>query len=229
MVPVSLQAVFLVGSNVAFLLPSYKSFKRGMLFEGTVFLMMALISAMYHVSDTFGVNVIFDFSTLQFDDFYLAFNIIPVTTLMIMFSTDKSEPDEVITRNFRIKSISWFVLSLVTVTLVRQEVSTGVMVLVLGGLSACAGVVSIIFWRGSIHIETVDFIMMWIFIAIGTVCFFLDELYSNDYYILHSIWHVMAGIGIFFGVEAENKTWNIIRFVTCGKYCANTNANLLIE
>jgi Protein of unknown function (DUF3522) len=227
MVSIILQAIFLIGSNLIFLLPSIKAFGRRMFVEGTIFFFMGLVSGIYHTSDVFNVHIIFDYSTLQFDDFYLAFNLIPVGALMVIFSTDKDMPAEDRDRNFKIKSVAWFILSLVTVTLVKQNTGVGVMVLVLGCLSLSFGVVSFVFWRNSIysiHLDVIDFVMMWIFITIGTICFFVDEIYTSDYWILHSIWHVCAGIGIFFGVETENKTWNIIRCITCGKYCRDPDA-----
>ena len=93
---IAIQALFLIGSNIAFLLPSYKAYTREMLFEGTVFFIMALISALYHIVDTIpNVHIIFDYETFQFDDFYLAFNLFPIATLMIMFNTQKDEPQEV--------------------------------------------------------------------------------------------------------------------------------------
>ena len=218
MVPIAIVALFLIGSNVAFFLPSLKAYGRGMLVEGTIFLFMGIVSGLYHTSGVFGVDIIFSYATWQFDDFYLAFNIIPVSLLMIMFSTDKSLSDADRVKNFKVKSVAWFVLGVVAVTLVKQDVSTGIMVFVLGGLSVLAGTISIIFWRNNIHIDVIDFIVMCIFVIIGTSCYFLDEIYENDYWFLHSIWHVCCGIGIYFGVETENKTWNFIRWLTCGRY-----------
>jgi len=173
MVPIYIQAVFLIGSNAIFLLPSIKAYGRHMLVEATIFLVMGLISAVYHASHTLDVDIIFSYKIWQFDDFYLAFNLIPVAVLMVMFSTDKDIPDAVRVRNFKIKSVAWFILGVIAVTLVRQGVSTGIMVLILGGLSALAGIISIIFWRDTIHLDVIDFIMMWVFIIPGCLCFFL--------------------------------------------------------
>lgn len=219
MVSIALQAVFLVGSNIFFLLPSLKAYGREMLFEGTVFLVMGIVSAIYHIVDTIpNVNIIFSYSTLQFDDFYLAFNLIPVATLMIMFSTDKDEPHESRVRNFKIKSVLWMILGVVSVTLVKQNVNIYQMVFALGGLCLIVGAISFIFWRNSIYLDIADFIAMWIFIISGAFCFFFDE---DDYWILHSCWHVCAAIGMFFGVESESghKAWNIINFLTCKRFC----------
>lgn len=219
MASIALRAVLLIGSNSFFLLPSIKAYRREMLYEGTIFLLMSLISALYHIADTIpNTHVIFDYYVLQFNDFYFAFNLIPVATLMIMFSTDKDETHINRIRNFKIKSVMWVILNLLAETLVRQGVDIYQMVLSLGGLSFLAGVISIVFWRESITIDIPDFVAMWIFLIAGILCFFLCGS-CNEYWVWHSLWHMFVAIGMYFGIETGNKAWNIINFLTCGKFC----------
>lgn len=220
MVSVGVKATFLVGSNAIFLLPAIRAYRRGMLVEGTVFLTMGLVSALYHVCDTIPEvkKIIFDYKTWQFTDFYLSFNLIPVAALMIMFSTDKDEAKQVRICNLNIKSVAWFLLGVASVMLVKQDVSTPLTVLVLGVLCGILGAIKFIFWK-NMYLDVIDFIAMWVFIILGALCFFFCGSCVN-YWIWHSIWHICAGIGIFFGVEAENTTWNLIKCLTCGKYCS---------
>jgi len=224
MVSTGVKATFLVGSNAAFLLPAITAFRRGMLLEGTIYLMMGVVSSIYHIVDTIpGTKIIFDYHTWQNDDFYLAFYLIPVATMMLMFSTGYDESEAVWKRNMKIKPVVLFLLGLVAITLVMEGVKTQTMVLMLSILSLVVSVISITFWRESIRIDVIDFIFMWIFITLGALCFFFCGGCAN-YWIWHSIWHICAAIGIFFAVETENTTWNIIKFITCGKYC---NSGLL--
>jgi hypothetical protein len=220
MISIATKTVFLVGSNAAFLLPAIRAYKRGMFVEGTMYLTMGLVSAIYHICDTIPniKKIIFDYRTWQFDDFYLSFNLIPVAALMIMFSTDKSQPEEVRIRNLNIKSVAWFITGVISVTLVKQGLNTPSMVFILGCVAAVIGAISMIFWRSSINLDVIDFVAMWVFIICGALCFFFCGNCSN-YWIWHSNWHICAAIGIFFGIETENTTWNIIKCLTCGKYC----------
>lgn len=229
MVSTGIKATFLVGSNAAFLLPAITAFRHGMLLEGTIYLTMGVISSIYHIVDTIpGTKIIFDYHTWQNDDFYLAFNLIPVATMMLMFSTGYDESDIVWKRNMKIKPMILFLLGLIAVTLVMEGASTPIMVFILSILSLCVSTVAFIFWRSSIHVDFVDFVFMWVFIILGALCFFFCGSCSN-YWIWHSIWHICAAIGIFFAVETENTTWNIINFITCGRFCKPTiNSNSVI-
>lgn len=225
MVSTGVKATFLVGSNAAFLLPAITAFRHGMLLEGTIYLMMGIVSSIYHIVDTIpGTKIIFDYHTWQNDDFYLAFYLIPVATMMLMFSTGYDESEAVWKRNMKIKPIVLFLLGLVAITFVMEGDSTPTMVLVLSILSLIISTIAIIFWRESIRIDFIDFAFMWGFIILGALCFFLCGGCSN-YWIWHSIWHICAAIGIFFAVETENTTWNIINFITCGKYCRIENTS----
>lgn len=210
MTALGVKAMFLIGSNAIFLLPALHAICRRMMVEGTVFLTMGLVSALYHICDTFPdiKHLIFDYRTWQFADFYLSFNLIPIAALMIMFSTDRNEYEDIRIRNLNIKSVAWFLLGVIAAMLVRQDLETPLMVLILGGLCLIIGIVKFIFWRDML-IDWADFIVMWLFIGAGALCFFFCGSCDN-YWIWHSIWHICAGIGIFFGVEAKNTTWSLI-------------------
>lgn len=217
MVSITTKLIFLVCSNIAFALPSYTALKCGMVDEGIIFMLMGIVSGIYHIGDTdSSIKVIFATSTWRLMDFAMSFSLISRTMLMIMFSTGYDQDSDVWRRNVYIKYIANNILYTVTTLLVIEDVKTEWMVFIL--TLVCLVIVScaMIFWRNSIMLDCYDFIVGWVFITIGSFCYFFGSDYQ--YWIVHSIWHVSAAIGIFFMVESKNTTWNVIRFITCGKY-----------
>ena len=229
------QALFLILSNVAFLLPSGLAYYHKMFYEGTIYLLMCVVSALYHVVDT-GLATFLHYRTWQMLDFYSAFMMITRTTMMVVYNTSDSEDDPVhFKRNMSIKQVVTVCLDMIGLLMILENIDTKIMVGVLSGLCFIMITIAVIFFRDVLrHIDLTDLVCGSLVIAIASIFFFVVP--EGHYWLVHSLWHIFVALGVALMVEALNKQWSLVLWFyhsTCGRcrcsrtWCTRANSQLV--
>lgn len=205
------QAIFLMGSNIAFLLPSVLAYRRAMVYEGTVYLLMCIVSTFYHYVDT--GHQLLGYKTWQILDFYNAFMMISRTGLMVFYNTSDDESEDAFKRNTMIKQVCHVVVDNLGLLLVLENVSTAILVTILAGVVALMIVIAIVWFRDNLeHIDVWDLGFGTFLLFAGTMCYTLGGS-GDQYWWVHSLWHILAALGVALMVEALNRQWSLLKWV----------------
>lgn len=203
------ETIFLMLSNLIFLMPSFFAYRRKLGYEGTVYLVMAIISTFYHYVDT-GYTLL-HYGTWHILDFYNASMMISRTGLMVFYNTDQEQTPEGYKRNTMIKQICHVLIDNIGLLLVLENVSMGILVTVLSILVALIILVAVIWFRDNLeHIDVWDLSTGALFLIIGSGFFMMGDQF--EYWITHSLWHIFAGLGISLMVEALNRKWSLLKW-----------------
>jgi predicted RNA-binding Zn-ribbon protein involved in translation (DUF1610 family) len=224
-VSVAVQALFLIGSNVAFLLPAVVAARDNLWYECAMFAFVCIVSSVYHVVDTIpGAHFLLAYGVWQKLDFFLAFSLVCNVTLMVCFHTGSEANPAVVQRNLHIKDVARLATTTATLAMVLQDVETPWMVSVLAALSAVAIIVAMAAFNAYKNLDLADMCIAWLFITIGAVCYGTCGS-GACYWLAHSTWHTCMAIGMFLMIESRNRKWTCInclyRCITCRK---RTNA-----
>lgn len=209
----AVKAVFLIGSNAVFLWPAVVAFRDSMFYESLVFFMMCVVSSLYHVLDVgYKVNLGLKYSVYKKLDFFFAFSLISRTTLMVVFNTGSSSTADEKARNLQIKQLANLFLDTIALALVLEDVETLYFVGVLSVFCVVFIIGALVFYRETLSLDVSDLIVGWVFIGLGSMCFFLCGD-CPQYWIAHSVWHACVAIGIFLMVESKNKAWSLLSYI----------------
>ena len=219
--------VLLVFSNLFFLLPAGLAYRKSLPYEGTVYLMMTIVSGWYHVEDTTDIRSPIGYRTAQTLDFFMAFSMITRTALMVLFNASKTEPDlEIQRRNINIKLVAQTILDLLALALVLENVSTKFLVMLLAIAVLVVVLAAVVWWRDTFgEIDIPDLVAGAGLMALASLCYFLVP--DGAYWIVHSLWHILSAFGISLMVEAVDKQWSLFLWIwrcltTCTCYSNTT-------
>lgn len=204
--------LFLVLSNVAFLLPATLAFRMRLWYEASVFVLMMIVSGWYHILDTSGgATWIISYRTAQLLDFYMAFALITRTALMVMYNESRTEFDpNRLHRNTQLKLLVHPLADLVALALVLEDVPTDYVILVLSGLVLVFLIIAAGFYRHNfVDVDWLDLLVGAIVITAASICYFIVPN-GRNYWIAHSWWHIGAALGTALMVEALNRDWTCL-------------------
>ena len=212
-------AWWLVVSNVAFLLPAVVAAKDKSYREAVIFVRMAFVSGIYHIVDSFDhVHILFDYNVWQMLDFYCAFTLIPTACAMIVFPTTTYTPGTKVYRNITIKGCILVAAETTALALVLEDIATSWLVLVMA-ICCLVFIIGMLFIdRTALQMDYLDFGTSWFFILGGASLYFSCGS-GSCYPAAHSLWHISMAAGLALLVESQDRMWNILNAVTCGKYC----------
>jgi len=202
------QTVFLIASNVFFFVPSMLSFKRKLVFEGTIYSIIPIVSSIYHYVDSQKKCIVYTAShnylcfspTMSFLDFYYAYTIIYVTSLLWIHTSHNTRYG-----NFHLimKSISNCSGNMIILFLILENFACRTCIFIVGGMCLVHLILAIaIFGLQVWKCHWFNFLLAVMFLITGIICFILSP---KCYWIVHSIWHITIAIAIAFIIESHGK------------------------
>ena len=219
MVSTAVEAVFLVGSNLAFLVPFIAALRAGLYPEAVAFMRMLVVSALYHVVDTIsGVDLGLDYGVWQRLDFFNAFIMILLATFVVVLPTDQGQEPARRNRNHVIKSCVYYGAETIALALVLQDASTPFVVLALALVGLLMVIFVYVFDREALQMDFYDLVASQVLIMLGIVAYASCGS-GGCYYALHSIWHILVSLGLFLVIESRDSEWNALNKLTCGMCC----------
>jgi hypothetical protein len=213
------QTVFLVASNIAFLLPAFICCANRMFYEATMFVLMCIISSVYHVVDSMDICLIppnhLCRKTFSFLDFLYSFDMIFISTFLILNPTNSEVSRKVETVNLYIKSVMNCLMTCLALFLKLEGIDDEYIIGILSAICLISLIIAIVFLRKLVQIEKLDYenlIIGAIFIAGAYALFYFEQI---NYWSMHSLWHVAISLGETFIIEARTNKFKILYFLSC--------------
>ncbi|XP_060674516.1 uncharacterized protein LOC107429859 [Ziziphus jujuba] len=207
----------IIGSNVAAILPAFKALQQKAFADFLIFISSGISSALYHTCDV-GYRCILQFHILQFMDFWLSFLAV-MSTFVYLCNVSEAAKRTMHT----IASISSALLALTGATRssnIPIVLSMGAAGLLIGWLTELCRVnklsssdkgtmLSFPKRRQNVKVGFVNIgktlyrYFCWVYVVLGFVAFSIAAISrenenSQNYWILHSLWHVSIYTSAFF-------------------------------
>ena len=211
----------LVVSNVAFFLPAYLAYRRGYVYEGSIYVLMAIVSAFYHaVRVGYLVNFVMPVEMWHRLDYYNSFMMISRTALMVIYT--ENNPNVKPTFNLLIDTIG--------LIMVLAEIDTEIIVPVIFGIVVIFIIVDLVFFHDTLnHVDIADMTAGFGLLLCASLCYFLP-IPTGYYFLVHSIWHVLAALGIGLMIEATDSSWTLVAWLYYGiRNCCRKRNNSGIQ
>jgi hypothetical protein len=204
-------------TNVFFLLPAIVAWKAQYWYEGTVYFMIAFISAMAHYTmwGTCYMEKRFCYRTFSNLDYIYSYAIIAVTTSMVLFDTSRYADASMIAWNRAVKQVVNTLLFMVVEFLVIDDVSMPYTITIVSGCCVVLLGAVILCRPQLLRIDMRDFVAGITLITLSLICKAVGET-EGRYAVFHSLWHVFVAIGIALMVETRHYEWNVLSWMTCG-------------
>lgn len=206
-VAAAVRAVLLAVTSTAFFAPAYAALCKRLYPEACRYATLAVVSAFYHVADTIdGVNLGFTYAVWNKLDHYLAFTVIACTTLVLIDSVSNTDP---VSKLGRVKPCVQFGFDILAVVFVMEGVHTVPTVVVISVLCVAVFCASVL--RNPQRPERTTLVCSGVAVlctTAGALCFFLCDT-GNCYYLVHSLWHLLAAAAAWFvviGAKSSHKT-----------------------
>ena len=179
--------VFTVISNASLLLAAYTGWKFGRIFRASTQFAEAIISALYHLC-SYTTYCLFGFQALHYLDF---FNAELQLVLALLYYIDFK-------RNY--EWIEWIMILIFVAILVTLQIVLPSELYVQAGLISVLFLVIIVYWfifgvpKYDWYYVTLSFSLL----ATSAILFSYQTVYPEGYWAIHSMWHLLSGIGITF-------------------------------
>lgn len=193
--------IFLVLSNLAFLVCAVTAWRRGWGLLAYIYFLIVPVSGSFHLCDSYMGTCIFTFRTHKALDYIIASSVIPIIALfLIYFRRDRGRGDAYVPFLKKWLVLTAIFLNAIMVVTIRstlwaQFIVTGVSLLIVVG-----------YWLVfSPSIANFRDLYDWSFIALGLTmlyssiaCFVGQNYYPRQRWILHSLWHLCGAMGNYF-------------------------------
>ena len=194
--------LFLILSNIALLPAIFSAVRRGLLPEATILSILLAVSMAYHFCLA-GVSCLFPLATLrEMDHFFVYSTLIWIVLYFI-------EPP------WPIRVSAFFIGEVFIIGFLLTYVSkTWVYGVLIGAIFLGALVLLFLVVRKIPSIDWLDLVILVVLIGVGfSLHIVAGDPGDKDYPTLHSVWHILAMLAIYFVLELKDGTNWIVKVV----------------
>ena len=192
--------IWLALSNLIFLVDSYIAFVYARYTRAFIYLAIVFASGSYHLCKSYVNACLFDYTVQRNIDFFFAEFVIPLTAFYLM--------------DFgRLAFLETWLILLTAVVLALIQISGHAGMMVHGAIAVTSASLLIGYWALTCC-RRVRYNFLYLFIgifltALGVILFTIQETWMDAYWALHSLWHVLVGLGQYFIIitKPPAKRW----------------------
>ncbi len=215
-----LEALFQVGSNLAFFLPVPLAWAKGLWFETAIYIAIAFVSGWNHYTGVYNEAYVFKWNEHKFlghklmqkFDVIVAFQIISVTFMMLLHPISDPAPSERrLGKTILSVGVKVYVNTLASVftpILLLGDVSKGVIVAILLLGSWAYTLIAVYKYDVEMNVEKTNHILGYVFLVIGLVCYQIGATFKDWDWLAHPFWHIFMGISLWRFVICKNVDSN---------------------
>ncbi len=212
-----LQAVFLVGSNIAFLLPVPGAWRKGLHYEGAIYIGICVISSVAHYTGVykcclFMINekCYMDHSLLGKFDVTNAYQIVSTTFLMFVYplpgspksagTTRLHEGSKVLINAYLCILVALFMADDFEEPIIRTIIGAVVTLFSIGFAAVAYFVMKV-----DCNMDGHSFALGWLFFLFAIASFGMGGMYKDFNWFIHAFWHIFMGFALWFFIDGKGK------------------------
>ncbi len=214
-----LQALLLVGSNVAILVPVPLAWRKGLYSEAAIYTTMTIVSCLAHYTAVYeccvisiGIKCYMEAPLVGKFDLINAFQIISTSFMMVIYPLPHSIYGKQNINPGSKDLINAFICILVTLFMgdnfdkdtldIVKNLTCVVLTLFCIGYT-----IFVHFVLGvKFHLDVRDFVLGMLFFVLGIWSFALANMYREDFHwFIHTFWHIFMGFALWFFVDGKEK------------------------
>ena len=195
--------IFSILSNVIFFLPAYEAYKRNRKLRALIYFFMAWASGLYHTCLGFDV-CLFTYEFHHYLDFFFAqFLIIVAGSYLIIY-------------NNKYRYLDYWILAIGALGIVILQVTLEGSLLIQAGIVSFVFVGLVFYWMSTAAIHSLpkyewDMFLLGLSLTGGSITLFVfQNSWYQAYWLIHSVWHIAAGLGQYYLVKLKRPFKGIL-------------------
>lgn len=201
------ESVLLILSNLPFLLASWRAFQWGRFTRACIYLLETIFSSAYHTCDSYNMCM-FDYQTLKSLDFVFASFAVPLAALYLPYWRTTGDPKAVgigYAWLEKLFMIYFFVFTAIAVVLTEGGSFGQVLILGLSFFFAVSYLIAYGYkWKSLPRYEWKSLSIALNLSVFSIMLFIIQEHIPGLYRWIHSIWHILAGLGQAYLIQSKS-------------------------